>query len=114
MGILYGECIQAGWPEPTPDVLLNFMWNSNNDFGTDFSSFANPEFDGILAQLSTAACTVEARQPLYYRLQEIIHDDAISDFISTTVDYAVTSARIGNYEITAWGQTPVWEWTISN
>jgi peptide/nickel transport system substrate-binding protein len=106
--------IQAGWPEPTPDVLLNFMWNSANDFGTDFSSFANEEFDSTLAQLATAACTVEARQPLYYRLQEIIHDDAVSDFISTTVDYVVTSARIGNYEITAWGQTPVWEWTVSD
>lgn len=106
--------IQAAWPEPTPDVLLNFMWNSANDFGTNFGSFVNEEFDSILAELATADCTMEARQPLYYRLQEILHEEAAADFISTTVDYVVTSARVGNARFTAWGYSPTWEWTLND
>lgn len=106
--------IQAAWTEPTPDVLLNFLWNSANDFGTNFSSFVDEEFDGLLAQLASAACTVEARQPLYYRLQEIIHDQAVTDFISTTVDYVVVNARVSNADFTAWGPSPTWEWMIND
>ncbi len=106
--------IQAAWDRPSPDVLLNFLWNSAGDFGTNFSSFVNPEFDGILAELATASCSVDARQPLYYRIQEIFKDQAVSDFISTTVDYVVTNSRIGNAEFSAWGHSPTWEWTISD
>ncbi len=106
--------IQVGWDQPSPDVLLNFLWNSANDFGTNFASFVNEEFDGLLAELATASCSTEARQPLYYRLQEILHEEAAADFISTIVDYVVTSARIGNVEFTAWGFTPIWEWTVND
>lgn len=105
--------IGATWSEPSPDVLLNFLWNSANDFGTNFSSFVNEEFDGLLADLTTAACDAASRQPAYYRLQEILHEGADSDFISTRVSYIVTSARIGNTDFTAWGGIPVQEWTIA-
>jgi ABC-type transport system substrate-binding protein len=105
--------VQAGWNEPTPDVLLNFLWSSANDMGTNFGSFVNEEFDGLLTDLTTAACDAASRQPIYYRLQEITHEEAATDFISTLVSYVVTSARVGNAAFSAWGTTPVWEWTLA-
>jgi peptide/nickel transport system substrate-binding protein len=105
--------IQVAWDEPVPDVLLNFLWNGANDIGTNFSSFVNEEFDGILAELATASCDVATRQPLYYRLQEIVHEEAATDFISSVVDYVVTSSRVSNAEFSAWGFKP-WEWTVSD
>ncbi|MBL8134610.1 MAG: ABC transporter substrate-binding protein [Anaerolineae bacterium] len=105
--------IQATWNEPTPDVLLNFLWSGANDFGTNFGSFVNEEFDGLLAELATADCAPEARKPLYDRAQEIMHDGAVTDFVSTVVNYNVTSARIGGISFTAWGFTPTWTWTIN-
>lgn len=104
--------VQATWSEPTPDVLLNFLWNSANDMGTNFGSFVNEEFDGLLADLTTAACDVPSRQPLYTRLQEILYEGADTDFIHTLATYTVTSARVGGAEFTAWGGTPVRTWTI--
>ncbi|MBK8023316.1 MAG: ABC transporter substrate-binding protein [Chloroflexi bacterium] len=106
--------VQATWNEPTPDVLLNFLWNSANDFGTNFGSFINEEFDGILTDLTTAECAPEARKPLYDRAQEIMHEGAVTDFISTVVAYGATSSRIGNVEFTTWGSTPTWTWTIND
>lgn len=105
--------IQVAWADPVPDVLLNFLWNGANDIGTNFGSFVNEEFDGILAELATASCDVATRQPLYFRLQEIIHEEAATDFISSVVDYVVTTSRVGNAEFTAWGLEP-WEWTVSD
>lgn len=106
--------VSASWNEPTPDVLLNFLWNSNNDFGTNFGSFVDEEFDGLLADLTTADCAAEARKPIYDRLQEIIHEQAVTDFISTTVGYTVTSSRIDNVAFSAWAGTPIWEWEIND
>lgn len=104
--------VQVTWNEPTPDVLLNFLWSSNNDFGTNFGSFVDEEFDSLLAELTTADCAPEARQSIYNRLQEITYEQAATDFISTVVGYNVTSSRIANAEFSAWGNTPLWEWEI--
>jgi peptide/nickel transport system substrate-binding protein len=106
--------IQATWGEPTPDVLLNFLFNGHNDFGFNGGSFVDAEFDGLLAELTTADCSAEARQPIYYRLQEIMHEQAATDFLSTAVGYSVTSSRISNVEVTTWGTTPLWEWQVAD
>lgn len=104
--------VQVTWDEPTPDVLLNFFWNSNNDFGTNFGSYSDEEFDSLLAELTTADCSPEVRQPIYYRLQEILHEQAASDFISTVVGYNVSNSRIQNVVFSAWGASPIWEWVV--
>jgi peptide/nickel transport system substrate-binding protein len=106
--------VSASWNEPTPDVLLNFLFNGHNDFGFNAGSFVDAEFDGLLAEVATADCSAEARKPMYDRLQEIMHEQAATDFISTIVGYAVTSSRISNVEITTWGTTPWQEWQVSD
>jgi peptide/nickel transport system substrate-binding protein len=106
--------IGIGWNQPTPDVLLNFLYNSANDPGTDSSSFADEEFDSLLGELTTASCDPAARQPIYYRLQEIAHEQAIGDFMYTQTAAIAISPRLTNAEFTAWGSTPYNQWDLSN
>lgn len=106
--------ISASWDEPTPDVLLNFFYNSANDPGTNFSSFVNEEFDSLLADVATGSCDPMAKQPAYYRLQEIAHEEAISDFMYTQVAHAAKSPRLTGLDLTAWGSTPTNEWVLAD
>ncbi|MBZ0276920.1 MAG: hypothetical protein K8I60_12290, partial [Anaerolineae bacterium] len=106
--------VSVTWAEPTPDVMINFLWNSTNDMGSNFGSFINEELDGLMGQLATADCSAQARQPMYYRIQEILHEQVPTDFISTVVNYTVTSSRISNVQFSTWGSNPIWEWQVSD
>jgi peptide/nickel transport system substrate-binding protein len=106
--------IGIGWDQPTPDVLLNFLYNSANDIGTNSSSFTDEEFDTLLGELATGSCDPMERQPIYYRIQEIAHDQAIGDFMYTQVAHVAKSLRLTNVEFTAWGYTPTNEWALTD
>lgn len=102
------------WGQPTPDILLNFVFRGANDPGTNFASFSDEEFDQILDELVTAPCAAEERAPLYHRIQELAYELVPQDFIITNVASSVTNTRLQNVNPGTWGSNPVWEWTISN
>lgn len=106
--------IGISWNQPTPDVMLNFLYNSANDFGTNFASFVNEEFDGLLTELATASCDPAERQGTYYRLQEIAHEDAIADYLYTQVAHVAKSPRVTGIEFSTWGTTPINQWMLAD
>jgi len=106
--------IGISWAQPTPDVMLNFLYSSQNDPGTNFTSFVNEEFDTILTDLASGSCDPAERQPLYYRVQEIAHEEAITDYLYTQVAHVAKTPRLTGIEFTTWGTTPINEWVLDN
>lgn len=106
--------IGISWSEPTADVMLNFLYSSANDPGTNFTSYVDEEFDSILGELAAGSCDPIERQPNYYRLQEIAHDNAIADYLYTQVAYVAKSPRLTDVEFTTWGSTPINQWVLAN
>jgi peptide/nickel transport system substrate-binding protein len=106
--------IGISWNQPTADVLLNFLYSSANDPGTNFASFINEEFDTLLGELATGSCDPAARQSIYYRLQEIAHEEAIADYLYTQVAYVAKTPRLTGVEFTTWGTTPINQWVLSD
>jgi peptide/nickel transport system substrate-binding protein len=105
--------IGISWNQPTADVMLNFLYSSANDPGTNFASFVDEEFDSLLGELATGSCDPMARQPIYHRLQEIAYEQAIADYLYTQVAYVAKTPRLTNIEFTTWGTTPINQWELA-
>ncbi len=107
--------IGGSWSQPTPDLLLNFFFNSANDLAAwNGNSFANEEVDSLLAELVTAPCDDAGRAPIYHRIQEIFYEEIPNDFVITQVGNQVVSTRVGNVVFDTWGANNINEWTIEN
>jgi peptide/nickel transport system substrate-binding protein len=88
------------------------VWHSSQikNRGQNYSSFKNPEIDHILEQARTEFDR-EKRQQLYWRFQEIIHDEQPFTFIFYPTEAAAFHKRFQNvnwlpsipgYDLTEW------------
>lgn len=107
----------ATWDTPEPQVLTNLFLNSHQDAvnaGFNFPSYVNPEMDALLDQAGTNVdCSADVRAPLYYEIQQIIHDDVPYDFISDATAYYAFSNRVQGVVAGNWGLNGIQEWSIA-
>ena len=110
--------IAPAWSTPNPQVLTQALLHSSQDtlVGTlNTASYHNPELDQLLAEAVTVpGCAPEDRAEIYYDIQDIIHNDAVYDFVLEDSRILVTSARLQNFTAYSWGDNPVVEWTLDN
>jgi peptide/nickel transport system substrate-binding protein len=106
----------ATWDTPEPQVLTDLFLNSHQDAvnaGFNFPSYVNPQMDTLLAQAgSNVDCSAEVRAPLYYEIQQIIHDDVPYDFISDATAYHAFSNRVQGVVAGNWGLNGIENWSI--
>lgn len=105
------------WTQPDPQVLTNIFLSSSNDTLTgslNLASYVDAEMDDLLARAgSVPGCAVEERAPLYYEIQQKIHDEVISDFISDGVVVIAANKRLQNFELGILGlSNPIEQWTL--
>jgi peptide/nickel transport system substrate-binding protein len=88
------------------------LWHSSSALnrGSNYISFKNPEADRLLEQARTEF-DPEKRKQLYWRFQEILHDEQPYTFLLYPVEAAVYDRRFQNvvwmparpsYDLTAW------------
>src|SRR5690606_34711610 len=110
--------IAPAWSSPNPQVLTQSLLHSSQDTlaGTpNTASYHNPELDALLEQAVTVpGCGVEERAAIYYTIQDIIHEDAVYDFIYEDARTVATSAQLQNFVRYTWGENPIIEWTLAN
>src|SRR4029453_6241681 len=104
----------ASSPNLLPQLLTDpySVWHSSQikNRGQNYSSFKNPEIDHILEQARTEFDR-EKRKQLYWRFQEIIHDEQPFTFIFYPTEAAAFHKRFQNvnwlpsipgYDLTEW------------
>lgn len=110
--------IAPAWSTPNPQVLTQSLLHSSQDTlaGTlNTASYHNSELDELLAQAVTVpGCGVEERAVIYYEIQDIIHEDAVYDFIYEDARTVATSVQLQNFIPYTWGENPLIEWTLAN
>lgn len=110
--------IAPAWSTPNPQVLTQSLLHSSQDTlaGTlNTASYHNSELDELLAQAVTVpGCGVEERAAIYYEIQDIIHEDAVYDFIYEDARTVATSVQLQNFIPYTWGENPLIEWTLAN
>jgi len=110
--------IAPAWSTPNPQVLTQALLHSSQDtlLGTlNTSSYNNPELDALLAQAVTVpGCDVGERAAIYYKIQDIIHQDAVTDFIYEDARTVVTSAKLQNFIPYTWGENSILEWSLAD
>lgn len=110
--------IAPAWSTPNPQVLTQALLHSSQDtlVGTlNTASYNNPELDALLAQATTVpGCDVGERAAIYYAIQDIIHRDAVYDFIYEDARTVVTSAKLQNFIPYTWGENSILEWSLAD
>lgn len=82
-----------------PHTMLN---RYQSDSGRNISYFNSPEYDDLLRQ-GLAAADLEARTPIYHRLQTILAEQAANVYLMDPSQIAVMSN-----DITGWANYPVY------
>jgi peptide/nickel transport system substrate-binding protein len=102
----------AAWYIPIP-IELNAFWNS--DLRTtylNFIGYQNKTIDNIMGQLK-GNLPKSKQKELYYRFQEIIHQDNPQTFMYWISNIVGINKRINNINISPFGAiTHCWEWSI--
>ena len=85
------EMVIIGWTGLGTDPNDDVFWHSRYDTpgsGFNFVSYQNARIDELLEQgLAVPGCAAEDRAPVYYEIQQIIHDD---------IPYLFVTGSIGN------------------
>ncbi len=88
------DAIVLGWTGMGPDPDDYSLFHSSQiEDGYNFGTYINPEVDELLVQGRTTM-DLEVRQPIYYKIQELIHDDYPSIFLMYSKGNAVYNENI--------------------
>jgi peptide/nickel transport system substrate-binding protein len=90
--------------DPTPGVQRAY-WSKNIQTGIPFSNaahYSNPEVDGLLEAAGSEPDETKRRE-LFFRFQEIIHEEVASVDIVAPAGIIVANKRVKNYAPTAEG-----------
>jgi ABC-type transport system substrate-binding protein len=62
--------------------------------------------------LTVPGCDVAEGAAISHQIQDIIHNDAVYDFVYEDARTVVASAKLENFIPYPWGTNPASEWTI--
>ena len=87
------------------------IWHSSQavDKGSNFVGFKNAEADKLIEE-ARKEFDPDKRREMYYRFQEIVHDDQPYTFLFTTKALVAVSRRFRNVEVYPLGLSPLYWW----
>ena len=87
------------------------IWHSSQavEKGSNFVGFKNAEADKLIEE-ARKEFDPEKRRQMYYRLQEIIHDEQPYTFLFTNKALVAVSRRFQNVEVYPMGLSPLYWW----
>jgi peptide/nickel transport system substrate-binding protein len=95
-----------GW-SVSSDPNNNTLWESQSDLptqGYNFTSYQNPRLDELLvAGYSAPGCRPEDRAPIYYEIQQILHDDVPAIFLAGLLGDLAYRDRWEGFDPGPWG-----------
>ena len=96
-----------------PDNTAIFGTRYTYPRGTNYGSFSDPEFDRLAAAELTAV-DPQKRTAIFYRIQQVLHDDAPMVWLYSPYDLAAAATRVRNYRPAPFGLDTwnAWEWWI--
>lgn len=104
----------AAWYIPIPVELKPYWYSDLEMTPLNFVSYQNKKADIIIDELEQKISD-ERKKELYFKFQEIIHDDQPVTFLYWIPNITVYNKRIKNIHITPLGSiTHCWEWKISD
>ena len=95
-------------------IAYNLLYSKNAipNQGFNLSFYVNPELDKLLDEARFSAdCSVEARLPIYEKIQQIAHEDVPYDWLVSTTQVNVLNNRIDG-KFGQWSNTPLVGWSI--
>ncbi|MFC1850311.1 peptide-binding protein [candidate division CSSED10-310 bacterium] len=96
------DAFVGGWGlDVDPDVYS--IWHSSQiNNGNNYIGYRNNEVDQLLEQ-GRREFERQKRQKIYWRIQEIMHDEQPCTFVYTRMETYIISKRIANFEISPFG-----------
>lgn len=102
----------AAWYIPIPIELKSFWYSDLQATPLNYISYQNKEADKLMDEL-TVHLPKERQKKLYYRFQEIMHEDQPVTFMYWISDIVGINKRVKNINITPFGAvTHCWEWSV--
>lgn len=102
------DAIVLSWTGMGPDPDDYTLFHSSQiENGFNICSYSNPEVDELLVKGRTTM-SVEVRQPIYYRIQEIIHDDYPYIFLMYTKGNGVFNKKVRGIQPSPLGYISDW------
>jgi peptide/nickel transport system substrate-binding protein len=102
----------AGWYVPIPMELKVFWYSDMQVAPLNFSSYQNKNADMIIDEL-TKNLPLEIQRELYFKFQEVIHEDQPYTFMYWISNIVGINSRVKNINITPLGVvTHCWEWSV--
>jgi peptide/nickel transport system substrate-binding protein len=104
----------AAWYIPIPIELKAFWYSDLQYSPLNFASYQNIRADSIMDEL-TENSTMDKRKELYFKFQEIIHEDEPVTFLYWTSNIVGINESLRNTGIGPLGAvTHCWEWSVEN
>jgi len=104
----------ASWYIPIPIELKAFWYSDLRSSPVNFVTYQNPKADEIIDEL-TKNYSMEKKKDLYFKFQEIIHEDQPVTFMYWTSNIVGVNESLRNTGIGPYGAvTHCWEWSIEN
>ena len=104
----------AAWYIPIPIELKAFWYSDLQYSPLNFASYQNIKADEIMDEL-TKNSTTDTKKELYFKFQEIIHEDEPLTFMYWTANIVGVNESLKNTGIGPFGAvTHCWEWSIEN
>ena len=104
----------AAWYIPIPVELKSYWYSDLEMTPLNFVSYQNKQADDIINELEQKISD-KRKKDLYFKFQEIIHNDQPVTFLYWIPNITVYNKRIKNIHITPLGSiTHCWEWKISD
>ena len=104
----------AAWYVPIP-IELKVFWYSDFQYSPlNFASYQNKKADIIMDEL-TKNSTVDKKKELYFKFQEILHEDEPITFMYWKSNIVGVNEALRNTGISPFGAiTHCWEWSVEN
>ena len=117
MDKLYSKSMDAwmaAWYIPIP-IELKVFWYSDLQYSLlNFPSYHNKQADMIMDEL-TKNSTIDKKKELYFKFQEIIHEDEPVTFMYWKSNIVGLNENLKNTGIGPYGAiTHCWEWSVDN
>jgi len=117
MDNLYAKSMDAwmaAWYIPIPIELKAFWYSDLQTSPVNFVSYQNKKADKIMDEL-TKNSTMDKKKKLYFKFQEIIHEDEPMTFMYWTSNIVGINKNLRNTGISPLGAiTHCWEWSVKN
>jgi peptide/nickel transport system substrate-binding protein len=102
----------AAWYIPIPIELKSYWYSDLQNTPLNFVGYQNKTADNLIDELKVHL-PKERQKKLYYRFQEIMHEDQPVTFMYWISDIVGINKRIKNINITPLGViTHCWEWSV--